>query len=199
MRKKGTKLPEPGLFVWLDIDEESSPQRSATRGLREAPGDHYLWFCENFMDCVIPTVEWKLQSKKKLLSEYVQAPLETFAVLLYKNGYNKWTETFRPKDDDGTELSSLSNSSQVKASFLYTGDSRGSRRYEGWNNDGMTFYNETLVQINLQRGNPGSRFEHTLLKRLTEVHRRAPNNNDEPNRAPRATNSIGDLMRIVGV
>ncbi len=116
------------------------------------------------MDCVIPTVEWKLQSKKKLLSEYVQAPLETFAVLLYKNGYNKWTETFRPKDDDATELSSLSNSCRVKASFLYTGDSRGSRRYEGWYNDGMTFYNEFLVQINLQRGNPGSRFEHTLLK-----------------------------------
>jgi hypothetical protein len=61
--------------------------------------------------------------KKKLLSEYVQAPLEAFVVLLYQNGYNKWSKTFRPKDDDDgeTELSSLSNSSQAKMLFLYTG------------------------------------------------------------------------------
>jgi hypothetical protein len=187
MKRGGTALRKPGRFVWMEIDGESAPQRSVAKGLRNALEDNYHWFCENFMECVIPTSEWKLQSKKKLLSECVEVPLEAFAALLHQNGCNKWTETFRSKEDDDTDVSSLSNASRGNHGFLHTVDSRGSRKHEGWSNAGMTFHNDILLLISAQRRNPGCRFEHILLKRLAENRRRSCAESDDPNQAPRAT------------
>jgi hypothetical protein len=57
------------------------------RGLRETgAAKDYQCFWENFMECAIPSAEWKLQSRRKKLSEYVNTALEAFAIVIYYNG-----------------------------------------------------------------------------------------------------------------
>jgi hypothetical protein len=165
-----------------------------------APDQTYQWFCENFMDCVIPSNEWKLRARKKMMSEYVSTTLEAFAVLVYKNAYVKWNEEFRSTEDDETEASSLTSASRTseKHRFLYTSDSKGSRKYEGWNPEGMKFYNEVLDLIGNQRKLPGCTFEQKLLRKLAAKPRRGTGHGDE-SEAPRVNNNVDLLLEMIGL
>jgi hypothetical protein len=131
---------KPDEFVWQEVSAvgRSSPGGAAAvaRGLRDEK--NWQWFCENFMECVIPSAEWKLLARKRVLLECVSASLEAFAVLVCKNGHAKWNEAFQLNGSDGeTATSSLTNGSNGKCHFLFAGDSKGSRKHEGWNADGM--------------------------------------------------------------
>jgi hypothetical protein len=132
------------------------------------------------------------------MSEYVPVTLEAFAVLVYKNAYKKWNAEYQLDEDDETEASSLTSSSRGTHRFLYTGDSKGSRKFEGWKPEGMRFYNEVLVLIGRQRGLLGCTFERTRLKTLAGRPRGGPGN-ENANRAPRVSNNVNLLMQMVGV
>jgi hypothetical protein len=154
------------------------------------------WLCENFMECVIPSAEWKLLAKKRALSEHVSASLEAFAVLVHKNGHAKWNEAFQLNGSDGeTATSSLTSGSNGKSHFLFAGDSKGSRKHEGWNADGMSFCNNTLELIAGQRERPGCVFERELLKTLSEKPR---NSHQNAGRAPRVNNNVTQPMEKIG-
>lgn len=204
MRKDHVRPLHPDKFVWLEVqgNSPSSQGGAATpRGLRDDTDQNYQWFCEHFIECVIPSSEWKLQARKKLLSVYVSPSLEAFAVLVYKNAFAKWAEEFQLSDgsdgDDATDASSLTTSSRSRR-FLYTGDSKGSRKYEGWNAEGMNFYNDVLDLITQQRARPGCTFERNLLKKISGKPRGGRKHQDA-NQAPRVKNNIDQLMQIIGV
>ena len=190
-------------FVW-SIDECVSTGREKTvGGLRDAPEHSYEWFCENFMECVIPTTEWKLFARRKRLSEYVTPTLEAFALLIYRNAYDKWNEEFSTDDQQSLEndgggdgLSSLTSSRGVHG-FLFTGESKGSRKYEGWSPAGMKYYNDVLSLIVEQRKRTGCPFERNLVDRLAKKPKGG--RQDDDIRAPRANNHVEMLMEIVGV
>jgi hypothetical protein len=94
--------------------------------------------------------------------------LEAFALLVYKNAFEKWNEEFPSEDDRGAETDGVSDSadglsnltsSRTTCGFLFTGNSKGSRKYEGWNPAGMRFCNDKLCLIGEQRGRTGCIFE----------------------------------------
>jgi hypothetical protein len=108
-------------------------------GLREtAAAENYQWFCENFMEFAIPSAEWKLQSRWKKLLEYVTTTLEVFAIVVYYNAFDVWNQRWSVEpaaDTAGNEgaddISTLT--AATKCAFRFTGYSKGSRKYEGWN------------------------------------------------------------------
>jgi hypothetical protein len=201
VRKEHIRPINPDKFVWLEV-QNSSPSREGgavtTRGLRDATDQNYQWFCEHFLECVIPSSEWKLHARKKRLSVYITPTLEAFAVLVYKNAFTKWEVEFQLNDeDDGTETSSLTTSSSNHR-FLYTGDSKGSRKYEGWNAEGMRLYNDLVDLITQQCGRAGCTFERDLLKKISGKPRVGRKSQDA-NQAPRVKNNVDQLMQMIGV
>jgi hypothetical protein len=86
--KKKQKQPlNPYTFVWKATGPSSDTQ--SMRGLRETgAAKHYQWFCENFMECAIPSAEWKLQWRRKKLSGYVVTTLEAFVIVVYYNAFD---------------------------------------------------------------------------------------------------------------
>mgnify|MGYP000116975098 CR=1 FL=1 len=159
------------------------------------------------MECVIPTSEWKLLARRKRMSEYVTPTLEAFAVLVYKNAFERWNEEFPSEDIRGAKPDGVSNntdglssltSSRTICGFLFTGNSKGSRKYEGWNPAGMKFYNEVLCLIGEQRGRTGCPFEqnflHCLASRLTGGRR-----NEDEIQIPRAQHHVDQVMQILAL
>jgi hypothetical protein len=190
----------PEQLVWMEDGNPSSQdgETSRARGLREASDNNYQWFCENFMDCVIPSNEWKRHARKKLMSDYVSQSLEAFCVLVYSNGFEKWNEEFPVAEDEETEASSLTIGSRGNCRFKYTSDSKGSRKYEGWSPEGMKLYNDILVLVGNQRQLPNCTFEQKLLKTLAGKPRGGRRHGDAAT-APRVSNNISTLMDIIGI
>ena len=87
VKKKQIKPLNPNTFVWKAAEQGSGTQ--SLWGLREtAAAKKYQWFCENFMECAIPSADWKLQSRRKKMSEYVTPTLEAFAIVVYYNAFD---------------------------------------------------------------------------------------------------------------
>jgi hypothetical protein len=193
VKNTGERPVRPEKLVWMEERTPSSQdeERSKARGLREASDN-------SFMDCVIPSCEWKRHARIKLMSDYVSQTLEAFAVLVYSNGFEKWNEEFPVSEDEGTEASSLTSGSRGNCRFRYTSDSKGSRKYEGWSPDGMKLYNEVLVLVGNLRRLPDCTFEQRLLKTLAGKPRGGRRHGDAAT-APRVSNNSNALMNIVGI
>jgi hypothetical protein len=199
-RLGGEKPLKPECFVRrvLIEDQEEGESQTMVQGLREDPDQHYQWFCMHFMECVTPSAEWKVKARTQCMSTFIPPGLEAFAVVVYQNAYQRWYDIFRSKDDDTlTEGSSLSSLSGGPPRFLYTNNSRGARKYEGWTSDGTEFYNNVESLIRRQRLNPGCIFDITLLRKAAGK----PKNrgSGEGNGAPKANNNLDSLLEIVGL
>jgi hypothetical protein len=154
------------------------------------------------MECAISSSEWKLKSRNKRMSEYITCSLEAFAVLMYYNAFPVWNQRWTvdtgvntaSNNDDVSTISGLT----PNKGFFFTQDSKGARKYEGWNNDGMAFYNDLLALVKKQREQPGCTFERDLLVVLSKRRSKGRENNAE-NQPPRVSNQVHELMQIVGV
>ena len=205
MVKKQHKQPlDPDTFLMAATSNDQT-----LRGLRdEATAEKYLWFCEHFMECVIPSAEWKLKARNKKMSQYVTATLEAFAVLTYCNSFPVWNQRWTVQEDDtGGGADSTSDDSDdfsaisgltPKKGFRFTAESKGSKKYEGWNSDGMKCYNDLLGLVEKQRARRGCTFEYDLLVVLSTKRKKGRHTSDE-NQPPRVRNHMDELMRIVGV
>ena len=167
------------------------------------------------MTSVIPNAEWKLKSRKKRLSDYVTVSLEACAVLIYYNAYPVWSQRWivntvvtdgsatsvdveePTSDDDADDVSTLSGLTPKKG-FMFTAESKGARKYEGWNHEGMAFYNDLLALVEKQRAHPGCSFEHDLLVALSKKMRNE-NRDMANNPPPQVRNQVDELMRMVGL
>jgi hypothetical protein len=198
VKKQQMKPLSPEKFVHQATSP--GPNTPALQGLRDpATAQNYQWFCENFMECVIPSADWKLKSRNKMLSDYVTTTLEAFAVLVYINSFAVWNQRWTTETDSLSEetddVSTLSGAT-TKHGFKFTGDAKGSRKYEGWNSAGMVFYNQLLSLVEQQRGRRGCTFELDLLTALATRRKKGRANADEI-QAPQARNHMDELMRIV--
>ena len=168
----------------------------------------YGWFCENFMDCVIPTTEWKLFARKEddwICYSYLGS---ICSAGVNKNTFGKWNDLFslddsRSVNNGGVSSDSVDGLSSLTSArgthgFLFAGDSKGSRKYEGWNPAGMRFYNGMLHLIREQHGHTGCPFEWNILHRLATRPKGGSRNEDEI-QVPRANNHVDQLMQIVRV
>jgi hypothetical protein len=126
VQKENMMTLKPDEFVWQEVSAvgPSSPggATAVARGLRDEK--NHQWFCENFMECVIPSAEWKLLARKRVLSECVSTSLEAFAVLVHKNRCAKWNEeAFQLNGSDGETATAIQSHKwkQWKESFPVCG------------------------------------------------------------------------------
>ena len=96
--------------------------------------------------------------------------------------------------DDASTLSGLT----PKEGFTFTAESKGARKYEGWNHEGMAFYNDLLALVEKQRAHPGCSFEHDLFVALSKK-KRNENRDMANNPPPQVRNQVDELMQMVGV
>jgi hypothetical protein len=129
--------------------------------------------------------------------------LEVFAIVVYYNAFDVWNQRWSVEpaadtagNEGANDISTLT--AATKCAFRFTGDSKGSRKYEGWNSAGVGFYNELLSLVENQRNNPGCPFERKLLTALIS-RPRAGRASDGEDQQPKARNHVSELMRIVGV
>ncbi len=132
--KKQQKQPlKPEMFLTLSRNGSQS-----MCGLRDAStAENYLWFCEHFMECVIPSTDWKLKSKNKKLSHHVTPFLVAFAALAHCNSFEVWDQrwTVDPVNAGGTTASASDESDDLSAiaglspkkGFRFTAGSKGSK------------------------------------------------------------------------
>jgi hypothetical protein len=203
--KKQQKQPlKPEMFLTLSRNGSQS-----MCGLRDAfTAENYLWFCEHFMECVIPSTDWKLKSRNKKLSHCVTPFLEAFAVLACCNSFEVWDQrwTVDPVNDGGTMASASDESDDLSAitglspkkGFRFTAGSKGSKKHEGWDRKGMDCYNDLLGLVEKQRARAGCTFEHDLLVALSKKRKTGRGNSAE-SQPTRVRNGMSDLMRLVGV
>jgi hypothetical protein len=181
----------PDIFVLTTTDPGSDTQ--AIQALRDtATAQHYqCWSCENFMECVIPSADWKLKSRKQKLSKYVTTALEAFVVLVYHNSFDVWNQCWIVDTSASTNVSEENNHVMILSganTFRFTGESKGSRKYKkGWNSAaGMEFYNKLLGLVGIQRDKPGCTFERGLLTALATKPPRTGRANDTKTQPPKA-------------
>jgi hypothetical protein len=203
MVKAGGKQPiHPLKMVGWFVDPVSGTR--SIGGLRDATTcQSYQWFCENFMECVIPSSEWKLKSRKQKLSNYITPTLEAFGILVYFNSFDVWNQRWKSSDNSSSsteiedDLSTLSGGTE-KCSFKFTGDAKGSKKYEGWNGNGMHFYNNLLGLVESQRARTGCTFENDVLYALASKPRNRGGSH-EGTAPEKARNHMNVLMDLVGV
>jgi hypothetical protein len=130
--------------------------------------------------------------------------LEAFAIVVYYNAFDAWNQRWSVEptaDTAGNEgnddVSTLT--AATKCAFRFTGDWKGSRKYEGWNSAGVGFYNELLSLVENQRNNHGCPFERNLLLTALILRPRTGRASNAEDQQPKARNHVSELMRIVGV
>ena len=77
------------------------------------------------MECVIPTTKWKLFARRKKLSKYVTPALEAFALLIYRNAYEKWNEEFSVNKQSSVENGGVSDIGDVMSSLTSSKSAHG--------------------------------------------------------------------------
>jgi hypothetical protein len=205
--KEGLMPPVPEKIFWREGREEEEEEEGKSsvapgnlKGLRQSGGDHYKRFCEHFLQCAVPARDWNRESRKRKISSIVTVSLEAFAVTCYANGYDVWNRRYKNEGSEmGDDMSAISVSTKNSSdSFRFTNDSKGSRKYGGWSNEGMLLYNDLVIVLGRQRSRLGCTFEKELLVQLSikQKARRGGSGNSE---MPRASNELEKLMGLVGV
>jgi hypothetical protein len=80
---------------------------------------------------------------------------EAFAILLLENGRDKWVAMAR----------SATGKSSVPSRYTRTKQQGGTRKYEGWNDDGLERFNELLRLVESDRKNHSDWDANNLAKK----------------------------------
>jgi hypothetical protein len=116
-------------------------------------------------------------SDTKLLSYYMTPHLEAFLVVIYVNGYDSWKSEVLEEsssEEEGSPQEKRSGNKRsreqesppsTKPTKKFTENARGSGKYKGWNNDGLSLYNKIIDILEQQRAKNseyGETYETTL-------------------------------------
>lgn len=160
------ELPQPeDLLTGVDIFNEDRPTVSTVgvMGLR-AHRCYKDVFLKELLKCVVGLKQWRSKCKAVPVSEFVDESLETFAVLVYINGYYKWKRQHSRRLGNNA-VDTVPEASNIQR-FNFTGEARGAASYQGWSRSGKVAYNIIIRVIEEQRTvpNTGRELERHLLR-----------------------------------
>ena len=139
------------------------------RNLGGRVNEDYVTFCEKFIKCVVGAKTygegWK---KRQKVCEMSSPSDEAMALLLLENSEARWS----------TEFELLKTTTKVQDSLLpkakYTGSGKNkklpgiTKRYGGWNNDGIERFNELFKLVKEDRKRNGKWFDDLVADRLPD-------------------------------
>jgi hypothetical protein len=205
-KSKREVLPTPeelmGGLVGRDHEEwpdYNDPDRSPW--LREV--DRYKNLLRDFTKEVLLFNEFRRGAHVKHLSEYMDATLEGFLVLVYVNNYEVWkmeAEKEMENNDSSSEDGSVSLLTENSATSRYTHKARGKGKFRGWTEEGIEMYNLIVEIVTMQRKDQTNEktrdFERDLMRMFADLKRGGSGDgNIRP--VKRARNSVSSALQHV--
>ncbi len=134
----------------------------------------YTFYCDYFLQCVVGRRRWKKGVDKTEVREIATVTDEAFGLLLLENSWAKWVDM--AKRNSGT--------STVNSRFTNGGVGKNSRKFQGWDDPGLTRFNELMKQVKAERNSTtGEDFDEGFLDfrkmRMTEEMRGKNKNRKE--------------------
>ena len=157
----------------------------------------YLYFCENFLSCVVGKLEWKKNAHCRKLSEIASPTDEAFALLVLENIWDSWTAVAIEDYYKGPVITITAVGKQEckrKAVIgKYTSDYRRASRFGGWSDEGHTRFVElrTLV-IEDRKDKEG--FEEQYLSYLKGVVAKEEQKSNKKRKREKVERCIDDDM-----
>jgi hypothetical protein len=176
LKKLGTVMPDPRevMGVLMQNPEAWPDHRDAARVgsyLRET--EEHMTLLEMFTRLVVTSKIFKEKATVYPLRKYMPPTMEAFLILSYVNSYGFWMKLFEASPAfaeqaaggiEGDELSTYSGQR------LFTSDSKGKGKYNGWSPEGMTLHRRISGIIKAQREDTaalGVEFEQELMRRFS--------------------------------
>jgi hypothetical protein len=164
----------------------------------------YLEFARDLLPTIPYAKSFKDHSPVELMRVWFPVHLEAFGVALYVNGYHSWSADALKKkgvnesgdDDDDDELSGSSLTNETNY-FPFTGNARGAKRFKGWKDSGVLFYNEMVRRLIEQRAmkETGEDFEENVMTAWASVDDIATGSQDREGELPMALNGL-DMIPV---
>jgi len=108
---------------------------------RKAEFGAYKFFADYIIECVAGKREWKKQRENVTMASATSPTDEAFALLLLENSYDRWRAMAFSEDGTSDEDTRYTRGKAVG----------GSRKYEGWTEDGRTRFNELVKFVKKDR------------------------------------------------
>ena len=119
----------------------------------------YFKFIEYFIAPVVGKIFYKENRCDRLISDYISVSDEAFAILIFENNYETWCDMVKRNN---TKLS------PVIRKYTNGGSSSGkngsSRRYQGWNSEGIKRFNDRFDLVKADRESPHARQFEEVFK-----------------------------------
>jgi hypothetical protein len=129
-----------------------------------AKKDAYCFFLDNILECVAGKKEWKKDKLSCKVSKAVTVSDEAFALLLLSNSWEVFEEYATNEKNNNFKR-------DIKAKAKYTSKRGGSRRFEGWTQEGIALYNKLSQRIVADRNSlMGEQFEIEFMGLMREKY-----------------------------
>jgi hypothetical protein len=121
--------------------------------LRQDSTGLYFNFIEFFIAPVVGKIFYKDNCCEKMVSEFISVSDEAFALLIFENSYETWCDMLKTNN---------TKNSGVFCKYTNGGSSTGrnasSRRYQGWNAEGIKRFNVLFDLVKADRTKSHARF-----------------------------------------
>jgi hypothetical protein len=130
--------------------------------MREDKEGAYTFFADHLIECVAGKRRWKNQKREHLMTIVASPTDEAFALLILENSIKRWIDMAK----HGTESIEKPKYTRGKAAG-------GSRKYEGWTDEGKQRFNELIDAVTADRSDHSEWDKSYLEKKKEEaVHGR---------------------------
>ena len=174
---------------FFTVDEFSTLRRAKTDRERKA----FFWFFGTFLECVCGRRYWGKQKYHELISKatekggrgkVVTKSDEAFALLLFDNYIEKWTNPIATTDqnDAAGADDQQGRRKQPRQRGRYTAKKSGHCKYGGWSRDGTARFNQLYKLVQEDRQCPQAEAMETELMAFCRKNQKGGQYHDGGNR-----------------
>ena len=131
--------------------------------MRQNVDGAYTIFCDTLLLQVVGRNIWKAMGTEAYISKIATVSDEAFAILLLENNYDVWKE-----DVVGTSNGGVSGNVVprpfAKTTSKYTLNGAGTKKNQGWTNEGVNWFNTPAALVSADRIWDASAFEKKMKK-----------------------------------
>jgi hypothetical protein len=132
----------------------------------------YLYFCENFLSCVVGKLEWKKCAHSMVVSNIASPTDEAFALLILENIWDSWSqvdiEDYYKWQVPRSGESGVKETKRQALVGKYTSDFRRASRFGGWSDEGHARFVQLRIMVIDDRLN-GKKFEENFLEYQKDI------------------------------
>lgn len=147
-------------------------------------------FLDSFVSCVVGRMDWRKETRQKIVSNVATPTDEAFALLVLENIWDAWkhvdpqeyimARSKRRKEDDDDDVEGASETNNADGTMKkgkrrkeipgrYTKEHRNAKRFRGWGEDGHARFNQLVKLVRNDRKVRGSFEEEYLEKKKKKL------------------------------